>query len=344
MVRFHLTREDLLRTRFAISPLFELVSSVMLLRRDPATLALHEPWARAARERTAGSERPLLDALVPATGYVPDFLSPPPATHRPDLEAELRRVERTPVDRLRREVARRFADGPPPPAAVVELLERPTPGLRRLADEVRGHWAAAIAPWWEAIRGACADDIAHRAVASTVDGPIEAFADLHEDVGWDGDVLAVAQAADADVALTGRGLLLVPSAFVWPKVVAVHDAPWPPALFYPPRGIGGLWAPRTGEGRHALARLLGRRRAEVLLALDRERSTSGLAAHIALSTSSTSEHLTTLREAGLVRARRAGREVLHRRTAAGDAVVGGSRPGTSVDAQRPDPHPAADHG
>ena len=45
MVRFVFTVEDLARTRFAISPMWEAVHSLAALR-DPSTAALHVPWLR----------------------------------------------------------------------------------------------------------------------------------------------------------------------------------------------------------------------------------------------------------------------------------------------------------
>ena len=59
------------------------------------------------------------------------------------------------------------------------------------------------------------------------------------------------------VELAGRGLQLVPAAFGWPEVGAMFDPPWQPALIYPPRGVGDLWAPAR-ESSEALGELVGR--------------------------------------------------------------------------------------
>jgi DNA-binding transcriptional ArsR family regulator len=98
------------------------------------------------------------------------------------------------------------------------------------------------------------------------------------------------------------------------------DPPWQPSLIYPPRGVGDLWAPpRRDDG--ALSALLGPRRATILATLDREASTTALSRRLGASAAGVSEHLAVLRGAGLVRARRQGREVLYARTAAGDALL-----------------------
>ena len=121
------------------------------------------------------------------------------------------------------------------------------------------------------------------------------------------------------VELAGRGLLLVPAAFVWPIVWPRSDAPWDPALVYPPPGIAALWDP-TAPAAGALEQLLGRGRARVLLALERPAATLDLAQRLAVSPGGVSEHLKVLRRAGLVVGRREGRRVVYARTAKGDGL------------------------
>ena len=102
MIRFRFGHEDLVRTRFAISPLFDLVWSTDALR-DPARRSLHLPWVRAARERLGDFDYTLLDLLGTSSyvGYVPDFISPPPTTPLAEFDDELARVRATPPDLLR---------------------------------------------------------------------------------------------------------------------------------------------------------------------------------------------------------------------------------------------------
>jgi DNA-binding transcriptional ArsR family regulator len=328
MIRYRFGHEDLLTTRFAISPLFEATASVAALR-DPGRASLHLPWVRAARERLAGVDFPMLDALVPTRGYTPDFIAPPPESPLPDVHAEIERVGRTPPGQVRRELAWRFEREPAPPV-VRALLEHPRSGLRRLTEELAGYWEHAIAPVWERVRAMLEDDIAHRARALTAGGPIAVFGDLHPQVRWEVGALVIDRPVDADVDLGGRGLQLVPSAFVWPTVGAMLDPPWQPAVIYPPRGLGLLWEPPARPDDRALAELLGGRRAQILARLDREASTTALARALEASPAGVSEHLGVLRRAGLVHGRRVGREVRYARTAAGDALVRAQlRPGVS---------------
>src|SRR3712207_3216225 len=103
MIIYRFEHDDLLRTRFAISPLFEALTSVVALR-EPARYSLHLPWVRAARERLGDLDVSMLDALVPHYGYTPDFIAPPPASPLPDVWAEIERVRATPIAQVRREL------------------------------------------------------------------------------------------------------------------------------------------------------------------------------------------------------------------------------------------------
>jgi DNA-binding transcriptional ArsR family regulator len=110
--------------------------------------------------------------------------------------------------------------------------------------------------------------------------------------------------------------------FAWPDVVLVTDPKWQPTIVYPARGVGTLWEPGRPAAPDALAALLGRVRAGVLDALERPRSTTDLAQALGVSAGGVSQHLSVLREAGLVHGHRVGRVVLYLRSPAGDGLVG----------------------
>ena len=108
---------------------------------------------------------------------------------------------------------------------------------------------------------------------------------------WVDGVLEVEKRASQDVDLTERGLLFMPSVFVWPRVVIVTAAPWQPTIIYPARGAGALWEPAGAASNGALGALLGHNRATLLLALDRPRSTTDLAALAGITPGGVSQHL-----------------------------------------------------
>src|SRR5687768_15449873 len=91
------------RTRFAISPMFELARSLQALR-EPSQAALHLPWLRSLSGALDGLDlRPVI-ALVPTRGYTPDFLTPPPDGPLGDIETELARVRATDAATVREEM------------------------------------------------------------------------------------------------------------------------------------------------------------------------------------------------------------------------------------------------
>jgi DNA-binding transcriptional ArsR family regulator len=319
VIAYRFGPEDLGRVRFATSPLFEIAASLDVLR-DPERHGMHAPWVAAARERLAGLDLALLEAVAPPdTGYRPDFIHPPPSRPRGGFASELARVAATPPAQVARDLAWAYEDREVPAAGRV-LLDDPERGMRELVEVMTAYWRRAIEPHWPAIRATLEADIAYRAGRLAAGGPLAAFADLHPDVAWRDGALNVERPYEFEVDLAGRGLLLVPVAFAWPQLWPMIDPPWTPAVVYAPRGIATLWAPqeRTPD---ALDDLLGRRRAAILAGLAAPATTQELARRLAASPAGVSEHLAVLRRAGLVAGRRDGRGVRYARTAAGDALV-----------------------
>jgi predicted transcriptional regulator len=315
VISFVFGPEDLGRVRFAISPLFELVSSLDVLR-DPAAHSLHEPWARETRRAVKNVDFWLLDAAMPEVGYCyrPDFIAPPPERPLTELHAELERVRGTPPEQVARELGWAYPRGLPPGAK--RLLEE---GLDGLVEGMAAYWECAIEPYWPELKAILEADIAARGAQLAAGGPLAALPDLHADVSYRDGVLEVHRPYEATVELEGRGVVLIPSAFTWPRVWAMFDPPWQPSIAYPARGTGSLWAPaRTPPD--ALSALLGKRRAEILTQLPA--STQELAQRLNASPGGVSEHLGVLRDAGLVQGRREGREVRYIRTEAGEALTG----------------------
>ena len=112
------------------------------------------PWVADARECLAGLDWSMLDWLANGYGqfgFVPDFITPPPATPLADVDGELERVRATPPEQVAREVGWRF-EGREVPAVVRPLLDDPAAGLDRLVDVMRAYWERVIEPWWPAIR------------------------------------------------------------------------------------------------------------------------------------------------------------------------------------------------
>ncbi|MGB8945800.1 MAG: transcriptional regulator, partial [Streptomyces sp.] len=75
--RLHFGPDDLLRCRFAVSPLWETQEAVRTLKR-PDRHGYHPQWLRRIRGASAGLDLGPLWMLMPQRGYTPDFLGPPP--------------------------------------------------------------------------------------------------------------------------------------------------------------------------------------------------------------------------------------------------------------------------
>jgi DNA-binding transcriptional ArsR family regulator len=317
IVRF--SRPDLANIRFAISPLVELHQSVRVLD-DPSTRALHLHWVVEAQSVLDPAQVELLRALQPRNAYTPDFVHPPPRTPLARFEDEVAEMLETPADQVREEVLFAYQRTPPPPI-LRRLIDEPDAGLAQLAGVLRSYWSAVLEGHWPRIRAVLEGDVLYRARQLADGGANKLLADLHPEAWFEGGALKVEKPWEDDVVLDGRGLLFVPSVFVWPRLAAITEGPWQPTLIYPARGVGMLWEPGVPGSPDALVALIGRRRADVLSALDVPRSTSDVASRLGLAPASVSQHLSVLRDAGLVHANRVKRVVLYARTARGDGLL-----------------------
>ena len=319
MITLRLGPDDVANLRFAISPLMELHNSVRALD-HPEAKALHLPWVVATRERVADLDIGVLRALQRSRAYTPDFINPPPSSPLGDLEAELAEMLATPADQVRAEIRRVYAPAPLP-AVLAPFIDDPAAAVAALAEVVRAYWERALAPHWPRIRALLEGDVLHRARQLADGGAQRLLGDIHPELRFADDTLFIDMPFDGHLDLGGRGLLFVPSAFTWPRPAAAIEEPWQPFVVYPARGIASLWEPGRAAPPAALAALLGRRRASVLTALHAPRSTTELGRALELSPGSVSQHLSVLRDAGLVNAHRVGRVVLYARSATGDAVM-----------------------
>lgn len=322
LARFH--TEALTRVRFAISPMFEMIRSVRTLH-DPSGAALHLPWAEAAQAQVADLDLSQLLALQSAPVYNPDFVNPPPSGPLAEFEDELASMLATPDEQIAAEVRYAYRD-----AALPEVLEPflsdPRRAVQELAGSMRSYWERCLAEHWPRLRSLLDHDVLYRARQIADGGTARLFCDLDPGVSWADGVLRIecGSKCESDLDLDERGLLLLPSAFVWPKVTILTLAPWQPTLAYPARGIGMLWSPEESPAPDALERLVGRTRAALLTALDSPRSTTELAGALGLTPGGVSQHLGVLRDAGLVRGRRVARTVLYLRSQEGDELLAAS--------------------
>ncbi|GAB1514872.1 ArsR/SmtB family transcription factor [Actinophytocola sp. KF-1] len=325
MLRFVVGRDDLLNSRFALSPVAELEAVLRKLSGrkrtplPPAWSARLMPAFHRLRRETA------LDALLALQSerYGAAFVVQPPTSMAQTIEDDLAALRATPLAQARKEIADCLARRPATDPRVLAVLEDENVSPI-LADALEAAWHELIAPDWPTLRAVLERDVVYRAGLLSTGGWQAAFAGLHKRLAWRDGALELSRFVDATYHLDGAGLLLVPAVFVWPNIGAYTDPPWPTALVYPARGTAALWEPGPATPPDALASLLGRSRARLLVMLTDPASTTQLATSLGMATGAVGDHLAVLRNAGLVTRARSGRSVLYRRSPLGDALAGGT--------------------
>jgi DNA-binding transcriptional ArsR family regulator len=247
---------------------------------------------------------------VPAPAFS-DQLAELRATPAEQVAAELERCRNT----IAKGDQRRYLD---------QLLADPAAARDLLADRVQAAWDHLVSRFWPRIRSLADADIAYRSQQLTGRGLGPMLEGIDPRIKWGDGTVVVDDHDDTSVELGGRGLVLMPSAFMWPAVAAIIDEPWQPTIAYPARGIADLWQ-QAKPPPDALARLLGRTRALLLTSLDQPTSATTLAALLKLSLSGTSGHLVAMRDAGLVTGARHGHEIRYTRTPLGSALARSSQ-------------------
>ena len=320
------SQADLARIRFTRSLLWETVQAVRTLI-HPRQQLFHRVWLDTVNHDDACAHLPALLALSPTTGWVPDFLAPPPQTTNHRIDHELDHVASYPLDLVSADLQRSLDSRPTRTRrAVLEpLISQPAAGRRQIVDELDWAWTTLLAPFWAPVDDLISADITYRSARITEAGLGWALSDLHRTITWTDGLLSISHAENIDLDLAGQGLALMPSAFAWPDVLVIRDQPWPRTVVYPARGIGDLWTqPRPGPA--SLARVIGRTRALLLTDLAQPGTTKALANRHHLSAAAVSAHLGRLRDAGLVTSHRQGKEVRYRRTPLADALLQASIP------------------
>jgi DNA-binding transcriptional ArsR family regulator len=325
--RIEVTPQDMVASRFAISPLIETMHAQWVLE-GRTRAGAHQRWAERWREPYQELHRrhPALRALKAITGNKGnanvDFIAPPPAGMSVPFETELAAMRGTPVEQAHAEIASTLARRPPVPEWTRALLLGPDV-VGVLADAYEALWVEIVSRSWPRFQAILERDVVQRAGRLAAYGWAAALDDLSEQVRWHGDGYIEVRMGEGEVRrrLGGRGLLFLPSVFVGIVGAYLEDA-WPYALTYPARGTAAdPPSPANGAG---LATLIGRSRARILAELAAPATTTQLAALLGQSLGTTGGHLAALRETGLVMGTRTGRSVLYARTSLGDALMTGA--------------------
>ncbi|SNT64204.1 Helix-turn-helix domain-containing protein [Asanoa hainanensis] len=325
MLRYLVDQTDLLHSRFALSPSFELENLLRFFDgtdrhgpRTPGPAARLRPAFEHLR-RTDPAMRALLALHHPHGGA--DFVAPPPTRSAlQTIDDDLEVVRAVPLPVARAEIAVCLAARPAKDPDAREILASPDV-TELLADGLRRAWDALLATDWLQLRAICERDIVYRSGLLARHGWAAALDGLHQRVRWRDGSIEVSRIAGRDVVVGGRGMTFIPSVFIWPSIAAHSDDPWDRAIIYPARGVADWWGARPEPPSAALEELIGRTRARILVALREPASTTQLARTLAVPVGSAGDHLRALRRAGLLDAARSGRSVLYHRTPLGDLLA-----------------------
>ncbi|MFF3699042.1 ArsR/SmtB family transcription factor [Streptomyces sp. NPDC002221] len=325
-LRIEFSAQDLARVvigRPGQLPVSEAVMSVqVLLRQDPA--ARFHAW-RAAMEARGALPGAVLRGLIPAHGWVPDFLMP--CAHAWPEAGAYDAIRATPGARVRSELARLSAHHRLPEWGD-RLARADDTALARVADGLAAYYDLAVAAHAPALQAVLDADRAARAETLAFHGVDALLRALHPTITWEPPYLVLPSRTDSVFQLQGRGLLISGHFFCWPRPrvqlndcdapVLIHPVAWDP-LHQPAPGL-------TRNGNRAdpaLSAVLGRTRARVLLTIAEtpHGSTADLARRLGISMASASEHATVLRRAGLTVSRRRDRTVRHSATTLGTDLL-----------------------
>ncbi|WFB08136.1 DUF5937 family protein [Streptomyces sp. LX-29] len=206
------------------------------------------------------------------------------------------------------------ARGPRQAAFVDRMLEDPEGlrvWLRRLFEDCE---QAFFGDTWQRVRVQLAADARHKAELLRHKGLAGALAATSAALSLDeenGRILVDKLAAGHTTA-SGEGITFIPTAFGWPHLLVVHAPGWRPVVQYP---VASPELPAPAAARLVQARLEALAhpmRMRLCRSMARGAHTTGeLAEAYGISAPEVSRHVAVLKKAGLVRARRRGRYVLH---------------------------------
>jgi DNA-binding transcriptional ArsR family regulator len=162
------------------------------------------------------------------------------------------------------------------------------------------------------------------AISGGVEGLLGA---LHPRFYWNPPVLVIADAADRDVHLGGRGLLLSPAIFLQARRHALIENEKESGMTTLAFSVGAAEIGVEGlndswdAGEQALGALVGSTRAAALRVLTESCTTSALSERLGISLAGASKHATVLRKAGLITTARNRNTALHTLTSLGRALL-----------------------
>jgi len=314
----HITPEDLVETRFAFSPMWEVVTSFRVLQ-NPNRHALYLNWINEAREVLPKLSLPYMQAVIQEQGYFPDFLTPTPTITKPTMDAELKKILETKPHHIQKDIELLLPSDNP---HLLAFQKTPQEAIKQLVDEIQQYWEGLLAHHWMRMRTVLEGDVLYRARQLALSGAESLFANLHPSITYNAanSTIEISKKFDQRLQLKGDGLLLVPVIFSWPDLYILPIPKYHPTIGYSARGAG-LWRYEPPNPSEALELTLGTGRARVLKQLSTPITTSELAQKLKITAGAVSQHISRLNAAGLVEPMQNGKHVYHHLTERGEKLL-----------------------
>jgi DNA-binding transcriptional ArsR family regulator len=329
MITFNLKPDDLKDIRFSYSPLVELVTSYRVFSMGKEHKFFRR-WVQDARRDLLHADLRYLDAVVSPVSNVPDFITPVPSDALLNIDEELEKLRETPDDKIREDILKQMA-WKGESDILQSFLMYPHESLEKLIEDLRVYWQRALSPHWSRIVSVLEGDILYRARRMALQGADAIFDDLHPSIDYAAGQIILSPhkakvgkgqpSADKDIDLTGSGLQLVPAIFSGRGILWQVEEASPSMLIYGARG-SGVWQQDTSdEEDQSLELALGTGRAKVLQVLATPSNTGEVARRLQISSGAVSQHLSRLRNAGLVEPHRNGKRVYYHLTDRGEQLL-----------------------
>jgi DNA-binding transcriptional ArsR family regulator len=316
MLRILFTGDDFALTRFLSepAPVLEMKFAARGLRRG-----IRAPWGERWRCAVLGALPISVGPMRELTAHFSWSLTPN-AVLTGDLDEGIDMVMGVTPQRAREEMALWFsAPSTGVPALLRHAIDEDRDAGRVLLGTARTMFAAAVEPYFADVRANHHTELARQGRLLASRGVAATLTTLLPGARWCGECLQIDSPQERTIRLSGRGLVVTPTAF-WTGPPLVGELPDQPVLLaYPAPTTLSL---RVGAESDSLAAILGATRAAVLRLLAVEHTTGDIARQLGISAASASEHAAALRAARLIGSRRDGKAVVHHATVLGLDLIG----------------------
>jgi len=329
MIAINVTSDDIIKMRFAFSPMVEAVTSYHMLTMYPQP-SQYMQWIDEANRALQDVELPYMTELIAGRHNIPDFLTPTPTAPGLDFEEELKRLCETPSSIIQEHIrfTMEFAEES---ELLVYALAHPRQTVDTLVNELRTYWNRTLAHHWSRMITILENDILYRAREQALYGSDHMLNGLHPRLSYDDGTLTIEKkykpnsisciSSDFNYDIAGRGLQIVPMIFSFPKLYWQVGDTYQPMFIYGARGTGLWHYSEPDNPDEALQITLGIGRSRVFYALTTPRSTNELAFLLDITAGAVSQHLNKLNQAGLVESSRSGKRVFYRLSQRGQSLI-----------------------